>query len=122
VREKYGSDFFFVNRFPSKMKPFYVMKVDEEPEWTRSVDLIYKGLEQSSGGQREHRYERIIQQIKERQMNVETLEWFTKFFKYGVPPHGGFCLGIERFAMKLLDLGNIREAVLFPRAPERLTP
>jgi len=122
VREKYGSDFFFVNRFPSKVKPFYVMKVDEEPEWARSVDLIYKGLEQSSGGQREHRYERIIQQIKERRMNVETLEWFTKFFKYGVPPHGGFCLGIERFVMKLLDLGNIREAVLFPRAPERLIP
>jgi len=122
VKEKYGNDFFFVNRFPYKVKPFYVMKVDEEPQWARSVDMIYKGLEQSSGGQREHRYEIIIQQIKEKQMNVNSLEWFTKFFKYGVPPHGGFCLGIERFVKQLLDLKNIREGVLFPRAPERLLP
>ena len=122
VKEKYGNDFFFVNRFPYKVKPFYVMKVDEEPQWARSVDMIYKGLEQSSGGQREHRYEKIIQQIKEKQMNVNSLEWFTKFFKYGVPPHGGFCLGIERFVKQLLDLNNIREGVLFPRAPERLLP
>ena len=84
--------------------------------------MIYKGLEQSSGGQREHRYEIIIQQIKEKQMNVNSLEWFTKFFKYGVPSHGGFCLGIERFVKQLLDLKNIREGVLFPRAPERLLP
>ena len=90
--------------------------------WARSVDLIYKGLEQSSGGQREHRYEKILQQIQEKGMNVEPLSWFTRFFKYGVPPHGGFCFGIERFVMQLLDLGNIREAALFPRAPERLLP
>lgn len=122
VKEKYGSDFFFVNRFPFKIKPFYVMNVDEDPSWARSVDLIYKGLELSSGGQREHRYEKIISQIREKGMNVETMEWFTKFFKYGVPPHGGFCLGVERFTMQLLDIGNIREATLFPRAPERLLP
>ena len=63
VAEKYKSDFFFINHFPSKIKPFYVMKVDEEPQWARSVDLIFKGLEQSSGGQREHRYEKIMQQM-----------------------------------------------------------
>jgi len=122
VREKYGNDFFFVNRFPFKAKPFYVMRVDDEPMWARSVDLLYKGLEQSSGGQREHRYERIVQQIREKGMSEESMKWFTKFFKYGVPPHGGFCFGIERFVMQLLDLGNIREAALFPRAPERLLP
>ncbi len=122
VMEKYGNVFFFVNRFPFKVKPFYVMKIDEEPAWARSVDLVFKGLEQSSGGQREHRYEKIIQQIREKGMNVETMEWFTKFFRYGVPPHGGFCLGIERFVMQLLELGNVREAALFPRAPERLLP
>ena len=122
IQEKYDNEFFFVNRFPSKVKPFYVMKVDKTPRWARSVDLIYKGLELSSGGQREHRYGKMIQQIRERQMNINTLKWFTKFFKYGVPPHGGFCLGIERFVMKLLDLENIREAALFPRTPERLLP
>lgn len=122
VKEKCGSDFFFVNRFPFKAKPFYVMRVEEEPLWARSVDLIYKGLELSSGGQREHRYEKIISQIRDKGMSVETMEWFTKFFKYGVPPHGGFCLGVERFVMQLLDIGNVREATLFPRAPERLLP
>ena len=122
VKEKYCTDFFFVNRFPYQVKPFYVMKVEDEPRWARSIDLVFKGLEQSSGGQREHRYENIIQQLQEKEMNVEAMEWFTKFFKYGVPPHGGFCLGIERFVMQLLDIGNIRETALFPRGPERLLP
>jgi aspartyl-tRNA synthetase len=122
VKKEYDSDFFFVNRFPFAVKPFYVMRVDDDPSWARSVDLVYKGLEQSSGGQREHRYEKIMSQIREKGMMPENLEWFTKFFRYGVPPHGGYCLGIERLVMQMLDLGNIREATLFPRAPERLLP
>jgi aspartyl-tRNA synthetase len=122
VRKEYDSDFFFVNRFPFAVKPFYVMRVDEDPRWARSVDLVYKGLEQSSGGQREHRYERVISQVREKGMAPENMEWFTKFFRYGVPPHGGFCIGIERLVMQMLDLQNIREAALFPRSPERLLP
>jgi aspartyl-tRNA synthetase len=122
VAEKYKSDFFFINRFPSKVKPFYVMKVDEEPQWARSVDLIYRGMEQSSGGQREHRYEKIMQQVKEKKLDPETVKWFTEVFKYGVPPHGGFCLGLERFTMQLLNLKNIKEAVLFSRYPGRIQP
>jgi nondiscriminating aspartyl-tRNA synthetase len=122
VKEKHKSDFFFVNRFPSAVKPFYVMRVDEEPEWARSVDFVFKGLEMSSGGQREHRYEKIVEQIKEKKMNLDSLKWFTEVFKYGVPPHGGFSLGIERFTMKLLDMPNVKEAVLFPRYPTRMKP
>jgi len=122
VKEKYKHDFFFVNRFPSAIKPFYVMKVDEEPKWARSVDLVFKGLELSSGGQREHRYEKIIQQIKEKKMDLESLKWFTEPFRFGVPAHGGFSLGIERFTMKLLDIGNIKEVVLFPRYITRMLP
>jgi len=122
VKEKFKHDFFFVNRFPSKVKPFYVMRVDEEPEWARSVDLIFKGMEQSSGGQREHRYEKIIQQVKEKGMNPDSIKWFTEQFKYGVPPHGGFCIGLERFTMQLLDIANIKEAVLFPRYMTRILP
>ena len=122
VKEKHGSDFFFVNRFPFKVKPFYVMRVDEEPTWARSVDLLFKGVELSSGGQREHRYEKIVQQLKEKGMNVEAMRWFIDHFKYGVPPLGGFNLGVERFTMQLLDIKNIREAVLFPRTPERFLP
>ena len=122
VEEKYKSQFFFINRFPSDIKPFYVMKVDEDPKWARSVDFMLKDLELSSGGQREHRYEKIIQQIKEKGLNLNALKWFTEVFRYGVPPHGGFSLGIERFTMKLLNLKNIKEAVLFPRYVTRCLP
>ena len=122
VKEKYNSDFFFINRFPSKVKPFYVMRVDEEPQWARSVDLEFKGMEMSSGGQREHRYKKIVEQIKEAKMNPENLKWFTEVFKYGVPPHGGFSIGIERFTAKLLDITNVKETTLFPRYPTRFLP
>ncbi|UCH03334.1 MAG: aspartate--tRNA(Asn) ligase [Candidatus Bathyarchaeota archaeon] len=122
VKEKYGNDFFFVNKFPFKVKPFYVMKSDEDSQWARSVDLIYKGLELSSGGQREHRYNKIISQIEEKRLNIDAMAWFVKFFKYGVPAHGGFCIGIERLIMQMLVIENIREATLFPRTPERLMP
>lgn len=122
VKEKYSSDFFFVNRFPYAKKPFYVMRVDEDPTWARSVDLIYKGLELSSGGQREHRYEKIVEQAKGKGMDVEELKWFTEFFRYGAPPHGGFSIGIERFTAKLLNIQNVRETTLFPRAPDRIIP
>lgn len=96
--------------------------MDEDPTWARSVDLVCKGLELSSGGQREHRYDRIIGQIKEKGMSTVGLKWFTEFFKYGAPPHGGFNIGIERLTMQLLDLQNVQEASLFPRTPERLLP
>ena len=122
VKEETGSDFFFLNRFPSKAKPFYVMRVDEDPEFARSVDLMYKGVELSSGGQREHRHDRIVAQIEEKGMDAEALKWFTEPFRYGVPPHGGYSFGIERFTAFLLDIENIKETVLFPRDPERLQP
>ena len=122
VKEETGSDFFFLNRFPFAAKPFYVMKVDEEPEFARSVDLEFKGVELSSGGQREHKEERIVAQIKEKGFSVESLKWFTESFRYGVPPHGGYSFGIERFVAYLLGIQNIKEAVLFPRDPETLLP
>ncbi len=122
VREKHKADAFFINRFPSAVKPFYVMRVDDDPQWTRGVDLYYMGIEQSSGGQREHRYEKIMAQLKEKNVNPDAMKWFTEPFKYGVPPHGGFCLGIERFTMALLKKENVKETALFPRTPERLLP
>lgn len=120
VKERYNSDFFYVNKFPFKEKPFYVMK-DGEP-WARSVDLLYKGLELSSGGQREHRYKVLTEQIRQKGLDPRQLEWFTEFFRYGAPPHGGFALGVERMMMQMLELKNIREAALFPRDPERILP
>jgi len=122
VKEETGSEFFFLNRFPSAVKPFYVMRVDEEPEFARSVDLVYKGLELSSGGQREHRHGKIVAQIKEKGFSLKGLEWFTEPFRYGVPPHGGYSFGIERFTSYLLGIENIKETALFPRDPERLIP
>jgi len=122
VKEKFDAEFYFFDRFPFEAKPFYVMRVDSDNEWCRSVDLNCKGMELSSGGQREHRHEKIMEQIKLKGMNEKSLEWFTKFFKYGVPSHGGFAVGIERLTKQLLNLENIREATLFPRDPERLLP
>lgn len=122
VKEKHKTEAFFVNRFPFKVKPFYVMRVDDDPQWARSVDFVYRDLEQSSGGQREHRYDKIMQQLEEKKVNPEAMKWFTEPFKFGVPPHGGFCLGIERFTMALLKKENLRETTLFPRTPERLLP
>ncbi len=122
VKREFGSDFFFVNRFPSKVKPFYVMHVDEEPRYARSVDMMYKGLELSSGGQREHRHDKIIEQIRGAGMDEEGLKWFTEPFRYGVPPHGGFSVGIERLTAQMLNLSNVKEAALFPRDTERLQP
>ncbi|MBI5872310.1 aspartate--tRNA(Asn) ligase [archaeon] len=119
VKEKYGSDFFFINCFPFKLKPFYVYS---EGEYARSVDLYCKNLELSSGGQREHRYDKLIKNVKEKGMAEKETEWFTQFFKWGVPTHGGFAIGIERLTQVLLNLENIREAVLFPRDTERLSP
>ncbi|MCK4552866.1 aspartate--tRNA(Asn) ligase, partial [Candidatus Pacearchaeota archaeon] len=87
-----------------------------------SVDLNFRGMEMSSGGQREHRYEKLMKNIKDRKVNPKSVEWFTKFFKYGVPTHGGFAIGIERLTMVLLGLQNVREATLFPRDTERLVP
>jgi aspartyl-tRNA synthetase len=122
VKEKYNAEFYFFNRFPFKIKPFYVMAVDEDPKYARSVDLNFRGFELSSGGQREHRFEKIVEHVREKGMDYESVEWFAKFFQWGCPPHGGFAIGIERLTQSLLNLENIRQAVLFPRDPTRRLP
>jgi aspartyl-tRNA synthetase len=122
VKKEFDSDFFFVNRFPSKIKPFYVMRLDENPRYARSVDLVFKGVEMSSGGQREHRHQRLMEQIAEKGMDASELKWFTEPFRYGIPPHGGYSLGIERFTAMLANIENAKEAALFPRDPETLQP
>ena len=122
VKTEFKSDFYFINRFPFSIKPFYVMKLDEDPKWARSTDLYYKGIELSSGGQREHRFNKILENLKDKRMNYQEVEWFAKFFKYGVPPHGGFAIGIERLTQSILGIKNIRDCALFPRDPERLFP
>lgn len=122
VQEKYGAEFYFITGFPSAAKPFYVMKIDETPKWARSVDLYFRGVELSSGGQREHRYDKIMEAAKEKGIKESEIEWFTKFFRFGVPPHGGFAIGIERLTQSILKIKQIRDCVLFPRDPEMLVP
>ena len=122
VKEKFNTEFVFLTEFPWKVRPFYTYRKEDEPEWTKSFDLIYKGVEIVTGGQREHRYEILLEQCKEKGINPEAIEFYLRMFKYGAPPHGGFGLGLDRLVMLMLNLPNIREATLFPRDPERLEP
>jgi aspartyl-tRNA synthetase len=122
VKEKFNSEFVFLTEFPWKVRPFYTYRKPDEPEWTCSFDLIYKGIEIVTGGQREHRYDILVSQCEEKGINPENIEFYLKMFRYGAPPHGGAGLGIDRLVMQMLDLRNIREAVMFPRDPERLEP
>ncbi len=121
VMEKHGSEFFFVNKFPFKLKPFYVMR-DGDSDFARSVDMYFREIEMSSGGQRENRYDNLMKNMKDKKLNPEVLEWFTKFFRFSVPPHGGFSIGIERLTKQIANIENVREVVLFPRDPERMVP
>ncbi len=122
VQEEYGADFYFVAGFPSVIKPFYVMKKDTDTRWACSFDLYFRGLELSSGGQREHRYAELVRAVRDKGMRESDIDWFTKFFRYGVPPHGGFAIGIERLTQSLLGIRQIRDCVLFPRDTEMLIP
>lgn len=119
MKEK-GYELYFVTKYPIKIKPFYTMPEGEI--YSRAFDLEFKGREVISGSQRIHDYELLVKMIKEKGLRVESFEHYLKAFKYGMPPHGGFGFGIERFLMLLLNLPNIREAVLFPRDRKRLTP
>lgn len=120
--KEYGSDLVIVTDYPWDLRPFYTMRYENEPEYTKSFDLIMRGLEVASGGQREHRYAKLVSQIREKGLPLERFRSFVEFFRYGMPPHGGAGLGVERVVMKLLNLSNIREARLVPRDPERLEP
>lgn len=124
VMKNYKEEFLFITEFPTELKKgtFYAMRKDTNPELTGYFDLDYKGQELTSGGQREHRYEKLIAQMQENNLNIQAFEPYLKTFRYGMPPHGGFGLGIDRLVQKMLNLSNIREAVLFPRDRVRLTP
>lgn len=122
VKEKYKSDFVFVDQYPWDVRPFYTMKDDKDPRLTKSFDLLHKGQELTTGGQREHRIDILTQQAVEKDFKIEDIDSYLQFFRNGAPPHGGSGTGIERFVQKILNLPNIREARLLPRDPTRLHP
>lgn len=121
-KNKEGNDFVFVYEFPTSTRAFYSMRDENDSTITKSFDLLYRGLEITSGAQREHRYEQLKKQIVEKGFKLEPFESYLNFFKYGCPPHGGFAPGPSRFLMKILGLTNVREVTYIYRGIKRLTP
>ncbi|WP_435065166.1 aspartate--tRNA(Asn) ligase [Halobaculum sp. EA56] len=113
---------YFVTDWPSEVKPFYIKDHDDDPETSTGFDMMHPRMELVSGGQREHRHEHLIEGFRQQGLDPEEFEYYTKMFRYGMPPHAGWGMGCERLLMTMLDLDNIREAVLFPRDRQRLSP
>lgn len=121
-KEEYDADFVFVTHYPSKKRPFYAMDDPGDEKFTLSFDLLFHGLEVTTGGQRIHDYRELKAKIAARGMDEEGMEQYLDTFKYGMPPHGGLGIGLERLTMQLLGEDNVREACLFPRDLNRLEP
>lgn len=122
VKKEYGTEFVFLTKYPVTKRPMYTMPDDKDKTLTKSFDLVYDGLEITTGGQRIHDYEMLKENIIKFGLNPEDFDFYLETFKYGMPPHGGFAIGLERLTMKILKLSNIREAALIPRDMKRLTP
>ncbi len=122
VKEQYGHDFVYITDWPISVRPFYHMRYEDRPEITKSFDLIASGLEITTGAQREHRVDILARQALEKGLHLDLIQFYLDFFQYGCPPHGGFGLGLSRFMMIMLNLNNVREAVLLFRGPNRLNP
>lgn len=122
IYKETGSEFVFVTHYPSAKRPFYAMDSKENPEVTESFDLLFRGLEITTGGQRIHNYDEQVEKMMARNMHTELFESYLMMHKHGMPPHGGMGLGLERFTCKLLGYDNVRYATLFPRDVNRLLP
>ncbi len=122
AEETHGSEFVFVTHFPSSKRPFYAKDDETNPKYALSFDLLFRGLEITTGGQRIHDYDEQIQKLRDRKMDETLFESFTMMHKYGMPPHGGLGIGLERLTMQFLKQNNIREASMFPRDMTRLVP
>ena len=122
AKEVWGSDFVFVTHYPGRKRPFYTMDDPEDPRYTLSFDLLFRGVEITTGGQRIHNYGQQVEKLKARGMEPEDFSGYLLFHKHGAPPHGGLGIGLERLTMQLCGLDNIRRASLFPRDRTRLEP
>jgi len=122
VNETHGHEFVFVTRFPSSVRPFYHHRPADDPTVTDSFDLLWNGIEITTGAQREHRYEVLLKQAAEKGLDVGPMGDYLNVFRYGTPPHGGFGLGLNRLVMVLLGLSSIRESTFLFRGPHRLNP
>lgn len=120
--EKTGHEFVFVTDYPISVRPFYHMRFEDRPQFTKSFDLLWKGLEVTTGAQREHRYDVLVKQTKEKGISLESIKYYLDFFRYGCPPHGGYGFGLTRMLMVMLGAKNVREVTYLYRGVNRLTP
>ena len=122
ARERYGSDVLAVEGYPMRKRPFYTHPQSDDPRWSNSFDLIFRGLELVTGGQRLHRHSDYVAAIEARGESPDAYASYLSAFAHGMPPHGGFAIGLERWVSRLIEASNIREVTLFPRDLHRLTP
>jgi nondiscriminating aspartyl-tRNA synthetase len=122
VAERTGSEFVFVTDYPTSVRPFYHMRHEDQPTLTKSFDLLWRGIELTTGAQREHRYEQLLAQARDKSVEVAPIQYYLDFFRYGAPPHGGFGFGLTRLLMQMLGQENVREVTFLYRGPNRLEP
>jgi nondiscriminating aspartyl-tRNA synthetase len=122
VKELHGHEFTFVTDYPTTVRPFYHMRYPDQPTVTKSFDLLWRGIELTTGAQREHRYEQLLAQAADKGVDVGPIQYYLNFFRYGAPPHGGFGFGLTRLLMQMLGQENVREVTFLYRGPHRLTP
>ena len=122
VKETFGHEFVFLTDYDASIRPFYHMRHEDDGQLTKSYDLIFNGVEISTGAQREHRVDVLVEQAREKGLDPHELDFYLDFFRYGAPPHGGFGMGLARVLMLMLHLANLRETTYLFRGPTRLTP
>ncbi len=122
IKERDGHEFVFVTDYPSSVRPFYHMRHPGDPSLTRSFDLLWRGIELTTGAQREHRYEQLLEQAQDKGVETGPIQYYLDFFRYGAPPHGGLGFGLTRLLMQMLGQENVREVTFLYRGPNRLEP
>jgi len=122
VLEREGHEFTFVTEYPTAVRPFYHMRHEHDQSLTKSFDLLWRGIELTTGAQREHRYAQLLAQAQEKGVEVEPIQYYLDFFRFGAPPHGGFGFGLTRLLMQMLGQDNVREVTFLYRGPHRLEP
>ncbi|MEK7092839.1 MAG: amino acid--tRNA ligase-related protein, partial [Patescibacteria group bacterium] len=120
--ERTGHEFVFVTEYPATVRAFYHMRLEDKPDLTKSFDLLWKGLEVTTGAQREHRYAILVEQARQKGLSLEPIQYYLDFFRYGCPPHGGYGFGLTRMLMVMLNMKNVREVTYVYRGINRLTP
>ncbi len=120
AKEKHDSDFIFITHYPVSKRPFYTMEDDADPGFTKSFDLLFRGVEITTGGQRVHDYDTLMEKMHLKNLDPLSFMFYLQAFKYGIPPHGGWGMGLERLTQKMLGLDNVKEATLFPRDMNRI--